>query len=255
MNSKDVELELLKKSDKEKAKFSQGFFKTGKGEYGEGDIHLGIKVPIVREIAKEFYGLNLEELQKLLESPIHDCRQIALFILIKKYETLKKQKSQNKNELQEIKKSKKEIFDFYLKNTENINNWDLVDLSAPNIIGDYLLDKKSERKVLYKLAKSNKKGRNGFCWLWEKRIAILATFAFIKNNEFEDTLKLAEQYLTEKHDLMHKASGWALREVGKKDEKVLIQFLDKHVKEMPRTMLRYSIERLNEKKRKYYLEK
>ena len=244
MDSKDVQKELLKKSNKDKAKILQSFFKTKKGEYGEGDISLGITVPAQRQIAKQYYDLSLGEIQKLLKSKIHEERSISLFILIANYEKAKKEKNFLKQ---------KEIFNFYLDNTENINNWGLVDLSAPNIVGDYLLEHKSERKILYTLANSNKKGSNGWQWLWEKRIAILSTYAFIKNNDFEDTIKLSEMFLKEEHDLMHKAVGWMLREVGKKDEKVLINFLDKYYIKMPRTMLRYSIEKFSEEKRKYYL--
>ena len=156
----------------------------------------------------------------------------ALFILIKQYEKADERK-------------KKTIFDFYLKNTKNINNWDLVDLSAPKIIGDYLLEK--PRNVLYRLVKSKN--------LWKRRIAILSTFAFIKNNEFDDTLKISEMLLSDKHDLIHKAVGWMLREVGKRDQKTEEKFLKKHYLRMPRTMLRYSIEKFDEKKRKFYLVK
>ncbi|MFH2027509.1 MAG: DNA alkylation repair protein, partial [Nanoarchaeota archaeon] len=167
MKAEDVMKELKKLEDINQAKLLQGFFKTGKGEYGEGDIFLGIKVPEQRKVAKKFKDLELKEIQKLLDSKIHEHRLTALFILVYKYE-----KEENK----------KEIFDFYLKNTKNINNWDLIDLSAPKIVGDYLLDKK--RDVLYKLAKSNS--------LWEKRIAILATFMFIYNGEYKDTLNVSE---------------------------------------------------------------
>ena len=162
-----VEDELEKLSNPEHAMKLQGFFKTAEGEYGEGDIFLGIKVPVQRKVAKKYLEMELKHLQKLLNSKIHEHRLIALFILIDLYKKAK---------------NKKEIFDFYLKNTKNINNWDLVDLSAPNIVGDYLLDR--SRKVLYKLARSKH--------LWEKRIAILATAAFIKVSQFEDTLKIAE---------------------------------------------------------------
>ena len=225
--------ELQKASNLRQAKLLQGFFKTGKGQYGEGDIFLGIKVPVQREIAKK-YNLELKEIQKLLNSKIHEYRLVALFILISKY----KQAKDNEN-------LKKEIFNFYLKNTKNINNWDLVDLSAPNIVGTYLLDK--GRKILYKLAKSSH--------LWEKRISVLATFMFIKNNDFKDALKIAEILLKDKHDLIHKAVGWMLREIGKKDEPVLDSFLmkDNRYKRMPRTMLRYAIERFDEKKRRDFL--
>jgi len=236
MHAKDLQLDLKKLANKEKAMILQGFFKTGPGEYGEGDIFLGITVPIQRNLAKNYYGMELPQIQKLLTRKIHEERLTALFILIKNYETAKREKNINAME---------KIFDFYLENTKNINNWDLVDLSAPNIIGDYLLERKNVRKALYKLAKSKN--------LWSMRIAILSTYTFIKNNDFSDTIRLSEIFLGEEHDLMHKAVGWMLREVGKKDEKVLVDFLDKHYKKMPRTMLRYAIEKFDENKRKYYL--
>jgi len=218
----------------EKAKLLQRFFKTGKGEYGEGDIFIGIVVPEERKIAKKYKDLNLKEIQELLNSKIHEERMIALFILVDKYKRSKQIKE------------KREIFEFYLKNALNINNWDLVDLSAPNIVGDFLLDKQSERQILYKIAKSN--------LLWEKRISILATFTFIREKDFKDSLKIAEMLLNDKHDLIHKAVGWMLREIGKRDVDVLEDFLKKYYKNMPRTMLRYSIEKFSEDKRKRYLE-
>ena len=221
--------DLNKLEHKEKAKILQRFFKTNKGEYGEGDIFLGIKVPEQRKIANK-YDLNLKQIQELLSSKIHEYRLTALFTLIQKY------KKANQTE-------KQEIFNFYLKNTNNINNWDLVDLSAPKILGDYLLNK--ERTTLYQLAKSNN--------LWENRISILSTYQFIKNNQFEDTLNISKILLTNKHDLIHKAVGWMLREIGKKDLQILERFLKQHHKQMPRTMLRYTIERFSKAKRKVYL--
>ncbi|MBU0615799.1 MAG: DNA alkylation repair protein [Nanoarchaeota archaeon] len=219
---------LQSESDKKQARLLQRFFKTGKGEYGEGDIFLGIKVPVQRKISKQFNGLSLDEIQQLLDSKVHEHRMVGLFILIENYK-----KSDDK----------KKIFDFYLSNTSNINNWDLVDLSAPNIVGDYLLDK--DRSVLYKLARSD--------LLWEKRISILATFAFIRENDFKDNLKIANVLLNDKHDLIHKAVGWMLREVGKRDQEVEEKFLKDHYKSMPRTMLRYAIEKFSEEKRQDYL--
>lgn len=228
---KKIAQEIKKYSDREKAKFLQRFFKTGKGEYGEGDIFLGINVPVQRKIAKQFSDLTLDNLQTLLNSKFHEERLIALLILIEKYK-----KSDDK----------KEIFEFYLDNLKkgNINNWDLVDLSAPNIFGNYLLDK--DRKILYELAKGD---------LWEKRVAIVSCFSFIRNNEFNDSLKISEILLDDKHDLIHKAVGWMLREVGKRNKKVLNDFLDEHYLKMPRTMLRYSIEKFDEDERKKYLKK
>ena len=224
-----IKKDLQKLANPKQAEILQRFFKTGKGEYGEGDIFLGIKVPEQREVAKK-YDLTLEEIQDLLSDKVHEYRLTALFILVNKYK-----KSDKKN--------KKEIFDFYLKNTKSINNWDLVDLSAPNIVGDYLLDK--DKSILYKLAKSDN--------LWEKRIAVLATFAFIKDNQFEDAFKISEILLKDNHDLIHKAVGWMLREIGKRNLEAEERFLNNHYKKMPRTMLRYAIERFPESKRKYYL--
>lgn len=232
MNDESLEKDLQKLQDPKKADILSRFFKTGKGQYGEGDIFLGVTVPKQREVAKKYINLTLEELQKLLLSKIHEHRLTALLILVDKYK-----------KSEQIEKEK--IFDFYLKNTKSINNWDLVDLSAPNIVGDFLLN--NDRAILYKLAKSEN--------LWEKRISILVTYAFIKNNEFKDTLKISEILLKDSHDLMRKAVGWMLREVGKKDQKVEEEFLKKHYKIMPRTMLRYAIERFDENKRRFYLNK
>lgn len=225
-----------------KAKILAGFFKTGKGEYGEGDIFWGINVPDQRKIAKEFVDLSNSYLEELLKSGVHEQRLTALLILTYQYE--------------KFFDKRKKIFDFYVKNIKYINNWDLVDVTAPRIIGEYLFDEKvsaeakvkkegGSRELLYKLVHSKK--------LWEKRIAIISTLYFIKQGGFSDTLKIAEILLKDKHDLIHKAVGWMLREVGKKDEVVLHNFLKKHSKEMPRTALRYSIERLPEEYRKHYL--
>ena len=226
----ELKKELREKSDKEKAKILQRFFKTGKGEYGEGDIFLGINVPVQREISRK-YDLNLEDIQELLNSEIHEERLVGLINLIRKYEKDSYERG--------------EIIDFYLYNLKKgrINNWDLVDLSCYKILGDFLINK--EREILYKLSNSEN--------LWEKRVSVVSCFAFIRKNDFKDILKISEILLGDKHDLIHKAVGWMLREVGKKDKKVLIDFLDKHYKEMPRTMLRYSIEKLEEDLRKDYL--
>ncbi len=183
--------------------------------------------------------MKIHLLKQLIHYEIHEVRLCALLILVKKYEYKYKEEKQNI-------KNKKEIFEFYLENLKGVNNWDLVDSSASKILGDYLKDKsKKEREILYKFAKSTD--------LWEKRIAIISTYAFIKNNDFEDTIKISEILLKDKHDLIHKAIGWMLREMGKKDVKSLELFLDKHARKMPRTALRYSIEKFDEKKRKYYL--
>jgi 3-methyladenine DNA glycosylase AlkD len=236
--NKELETRLKKEENPTQAKLLQGFFKTGIGQYGEGDIFLGIKVPVQRIIAKEFSHIGMEEVQVLLNSKIHEKRMIALFILIMQYKQAGKEKNFDK---------RKEIFYFYLKNYNNINNWDLVDLSAPNIVGDFLLDKKAERKILYDFANSDN--------LWKKRIAILASFTFIREREFEDSLKISEMLSKDKHDLIHKAVGWMLREIGKRDLEVEEKFLneDLRYKNMPRTMLRYAIEKFEEGKRKKYL--
>ena len=223
----NLKQDLEKLADLEKAKILARFFKTG-----EGDIFLGVKVPDQRKVAAKYKGLALEDLQKLLDNNIHECRLTALFILVAKYKKA--------DDLE-----KKEIVEFYIKNTRSINNWDLVDSSAPYILGNYLLDK--DKSILYTLAKSAS--------LWERRIAMLSTHAFIRNNEFEDTLKIAEILLDDKHDLIHKAVGWMLREVGNRDLKAEECFLQKHCKNMPRTMLRYAIEKFENEKRNAYLKK
>lgn len=230
MNAHTIERELKKLGSREKAQILSGFFKTGKGEYGEGDIFFGVTVPVQREIAKKSIELSLSEIEKLLKSPIHECRLTALLILTYQY-------------VKASEKEKKHIFDFYISHTSYINNWDLVDVSTPNIVGMYLLDK--SRKKLYTFARSNN--------IWERRISILATFSFVRQKDFSDTLAIAELLLNDSHDLIHKAVGWMLRELGKRDEKVLCQFLDIHAGVMPRTMLRYAIERFPEAKRKRYL--
>jgi len=209
----------------------QWFFKTGKGEYGEGDIFAGLKVPAQRKLASEFRDLTLKDLKILLNSPVHEERLISLFILVDKYE-------------KGGKKEKEIIFSFYLKNRKGINNWDLVDLSAPKIIGRHLLNK--NKNLLFKFALSKN--------LWERRIAILSTFEFIRNNEYDTTLKITEILLQDKHDLIHKAIGWMLREIGKRDLPAEEKFLKIHYKKMPRTMLRYAIEKFPETKRKKYLQ-
>ncbi len=222
--------EFQEVANPEQAQILQRFFKTGKGQYGEGDIFLGIKVPVQRQIAKKYIGLSLPKIQELLNSKIHEYRLVGLLILVDKF---KKSDEQGKGN----------IFNFYLKNTKNINNWDLVDLTAHYIVGDFLEDKKKDE--LYKLAESKN--------LWEKRIAMISCFSYIKKEEFKDALRIAEILLNDKHDLIHKAVGWMLREIGKKDQAVLEDFLKKHYKNIPRTMLRYSIERFEEEKRRKYL--
>ncbi len=228
--------ELKKAGDPKKAKLFARFFKTRKGEYGEGDRFLGITVPKTREIAKKYKDLDLMNLQKLLESKIHEYRLCALMILRLQYESASAKASADKGKL----------VGFYLKNTKYINNWDLVDLSAGYIVGDWIeAGHPKGVLVLYKLARSKN--------LWERRIAIISTAEFIRNNQFEDTIKISEILLNDKHDLIHKAVGWMLREMGKRDQKLLEKFLQKHSKKMPRTMLRYAIEKFSKEKRDYYL--
>lgn len=232
-------LEILRKElqeirNPEQAKILQKFFKTGKGEYAEGDVFLGIKVPVQRKISKKYIHLDFKEIQELLNSKIHEHRLIALLILIEKYKKAKK-------DLLERRK----IFEFYLKNTRNINNWDLVDLSAPLIMGDFLQREGTE--ILKNLAESGN--------LWERRIAIVSTYPFIKKRMFGETLAISEILLNDEHDLIHKAVGWMLREVGKRNKEVLELFLMQRYKTMPRVMLRYSIEKFSEEERKKWLSK
>ncbi len=227
---KEIRAKLKKMADRKRAQALQRFFKTGKGEYGEGDIFIGIKVPDYKALAKDYKDISFSDLEKLLRSKIHEERSLALTILTGQYARADKER-------------RKKMVDFYLKYTKFINNWDLVDMSAHHILGNWLLDK--NRKLLYKLAKSKN--------FWEKRISIIATFAFIRNNEFEDCLRISEILLNDDNDLIHKAVGWMLREVGKKDLKTEEKFLKNHYKKMPRTMLRYAIERFEETERQAYL--
>lgn len=234
MSLTKLKQELKSLANPKLAKNLARFFKTGPGEYGEGDIFLGIKVPDQRKVAKKYRDLSLAQVEKLLQNKIHEYHLVALLILVEKY-----QKSSPQEQ--------KQIVNLYLKNTQYINNWDLVDLSAPKIVGAYLLDKPEKRNLLYKLAQSKD--------LWKKRISVLSTFSFIKVNQFSDALKISKILLHDEHDLIHKAVGWMLREVGKKNQKIEEKFLKKHYQTMPRTMLRYAIERFSEKKRKFYLGK
>ncbi|HEV2403363.1 MAG TPA: DNA alkylation repair protein [Candidatus Saccharimonadales bacterium] len=230
MKAEDIQQALQRLASPSKAKSSSWFFRTGPGQYGEGDQFIGVTVPEQREVAASFASISLLELMRLLQSPIHEHRLTALFILVDQYK---------KGDTQ----IKKEIVGLYHKNRAQVNNWDLVDSSAPYILGDWLLTHSPE--VLYRLASSKS--------VWDRRIAIIATLASIKNNQFDPTLKIATLLLPDKEDLIHKATGWALREVGKKDQKTLINFLDRHAKSMPRTSLRYAIERLSTQQRLYYL--
>lgn len=244
----DVIKSLEKCSSKARKKTNEWFFKTGPGEYGEDDKFVGISMPDARKVAKEFREASFEDIQKLLNSPIHEYRMVGLVILTYKYESLTKKssrKSIEESEQKEILKEKKKIYAFYIKNLKAVNNWDLVDVTTPKVVGQWLDDSGESREILYKLARSRD--------LWKNRVAILATFPFIKQGDFKDILKLSELLLHHEHDLMHKAIGWMLREVGKisqVDEEI---FLQKHYKTMPRTMLRYAIEKFPEPLRQTYL--
>lgn len=206
------------------------FFKTAKGEYGEGDLFLGLNVPTIRSIAKKYFKeITLTQINNLIKNPFHEIRLTALVMMVLKF---------NKAE----SKEKEDIFNIYIENLNYINNWDLVDLSAPYLVGPFLFDKTEK---LWELAKTSH--------LWSQRISVISTFYFIRQGNYQITLDLSEHFLTHKHDLIHKATGWMLREVGKRDIETLYKFLDKHHKIMPRTILRYSIEKLSEEKRKLYM--
>jgi len=229
-----AEIEYIKKdlkllSNSEKITIYQNFFKTGKGQYGEGDIFIGVTVPNTRKIAKKYRKISLEVISKLLDSKIHEERLLGVLILVEKYQKLSDDK----------------IFLFYKKHNKKINNWDLVDLSADKIVGNYYYKNKDKINNLYKLAKSDN--------LWERRTSIVSTFYFIKNNNFKPTIDISLLLMNDRHDLIHKAVGWMLREVGKRNKKILLEFLNKNYRKMPRTMLRYSIEKLPESERKAYL--
>ncbi|MGI9536215.1 MAG: DNA alkylation repair protein [Desulfocapsaceae bacterium] len=227
---KKIENELHCLANEQIAVHSQKFFKTGAGQYGEGDRFLGIRVPVLRKIARRYRRLDLPSTEKLLHSEFHEIRLTALLILVECYK-------RGDERLQ------KEVYELYLKNSAYINNWDLVDVSAPHIVGHFLEHR--DRDILSTLAVSDN--------LWERRIAILATFHFIRRNSFTETLKLADILRHDEHDLLHKAVGWMLREVGNRDLDREVAFLDEHYKELPRTMLRYAIERFPESLRQAYL--
>lgn len=219
--------------DKEKAMILPRFFKTGKGEYGEGDSFLGVTVPNIRLVAKQYSNAPLEVVNRLLDSEWHECRMCALLILVIQYKKA-------------TKELKQKIFDLYLSRTERINNWDLVDLSAPNIVGEHLVPC-NDRTILYQLADSP--------LLWERRIAMVSTLTFIRRGEFNDTFSLADKLVDSRHDLMQKAVGWMLREMGKRDIALLRIFLNKHASTMPRTMLRYAIEKMEATERTEWMAK
>ncbi len=227
-----LEAELKRIREPQKAKILSKFFKTGSGEYGEGDIFWGISVPDIRNIASRYADSSLDGLLKILSHPVHEVRLAVLLALVAKYES-------------GTETERREVVSAYLNNTKYINNWDLVDLSCYKILGDYLLCHPKEQKLLLRLAASP--------LLWEKRIAMVSTMAFIREGELDWTFRLAKTFFKEKHDLMHKATGWLLREAGKKDEKRLKEFLDRFGSAMPRVALRYAIERLSDKDKKRYL--
>lgn len=228
-----IETELRQLATDEKRIVLQRFFKTAPGQYGEGDKFLGVTVPLTRIVAKKHLAMPLNEIIELLQSEWHEVRLCALLMMCKRF---KKGDSA----------TRKDIFNYYIENTERINNWDLVDLSAPTIVGGYLMDK--PRDLLYRMAESE--------LLWDNRIAIVATLAFIKHKDSDDTYRLALKMMNHKHDLMHKAIGWMLRESGKRDDdRRLFNFVDEYRKRMPRTMLRYAIEKFTDEERKYLMRK
>lgn len=232
-HSKDILNDLKLLSNKEKREFLPRFFKTGKGEYGEGDIFWGITVPNIRLVAKRYFKeISLEQIEYLLNNEVHEVRLTAYIILTYKFE---------KGDMN----TKREIYNFYIKNLEGCNNWDIVDLSCYKILGEYLYISKESVDVLYDFAKSKD--------MWKQRISIVSTFPFIKENEFKHTLEISKILLKSKEDLIQKAIGWMLREVGKRDIDVLREFLNENIKGMSRTTLRYSIERMEEVERKRYL--
>ena len=217
-------------SDKEIAMQSQRYFKTGEGEYGHGDKFLGIRVPVLRKAVKLFQETSLAEIAKLVKSEYHEARLLSLLLMVHQFSKGDAEKKQR-------------IYNLYLKRIEYINNWDLVDSSAPYIVGNWLYDK--DRSVLYELSQSKH--------LWQRRIAVMSTAYFIKNGQFNDTLKLSKILINDPEDLIHKAVGWMLREVGNRDLAAEEKYLKQHYKKMPRTMLRYSIEKFNKDRRKAYL--
>ncbi len=234
MSATQVVKEIQALSNRGRAHDLQKFFQTAPGQYGEGDIFLGLTVPQVRTVAKEYKAISLDEIDVLVRSKFHEVRLCGLVILTLQYKAAKE------------RKTKKKLFDFYMKAMTDgyINNWDLVDVTAP-IIGEYLIDSDDPYVLLYKLAKSKS--------LWQRRVSMVFTFAFIRSGDIEPTFEIAEKLLHDKHDLIHKAVGWALREAGKLNGIALRNFLSAHSHEMPRTMLRYSIEKFPERERKKWL--
>jgi len=250
-----LEKELIKLQDMERAVVVARFFKTGEGEYGEGDKFLGITVPIVRSVARKYKYLSVNEIEKIMESPWHEVRLACVILLAEKAKEIQASPKvtfglENKQRVRSCITQSKNLAMFYLSKTKYINNWDLVDVSSGYIIGGYLkyLSDKERIKFLSKYITSKN--------MWERRIAIISTLALIMNGEYKTTFYIVEKLLKDKENLIHKACGWMLREVGKRvSEKKLCEFLEKHIQKMPRTMLRYAIERLPENKRKYFLHK
>lgn len=234
MNTKELIIkELGKHRSSQKEEIFKSFFKTGEGEYGYGDIFWGVTVPDIRNVAKRYYlQISLNGIKELINSEIHEIRLTGYLILTYKYE-------------KESKQEKEILVNFYLENLSGANNWDIVDLSCYKILGSYLIDNPQKRYILYKLVNSSN--------LWEQRISIVSTLAFIRVNDFTDTLNISKILLNNKHDLIHKAVGWMLREVGKRDINILKKFLKENIKEIPRTTLRYAIEKMDERERKYFL--
>jgi 3-methyladenine DNA glycosylase AlkD len=230
MMVEEIQRELERLADPGKAAIHQRFFKTGKGEYGEGDIFRGIRVPEIRKLAKRYKDISLKDTENLLHSPFHEDRELALVILVCRF-------AKGDEPL------RREVYSLYLTNTKYINNWDLVDISAEHIVGGFLIDRGKE--PLMRLADSD--------ILWERRIAVIATFHFIKKGRFDETLMIAARLLNDPEDLIHKAVGWMLREIGKRDMPAEETFLKQHYRRMPRTMLRYAIERFQEEIRLAYL--
>lgn len=234
MSATQVQKEIQALANRGRARDLQKFFQTAPGQYGEGDVFLGLTVPQVRSIAREYKGISLREIEVLIQSKFHEVRLCGLIILTLQYKATKE------------RKEKKKLFDLYMKamSAGYINNWDLVDVTAP-IIGEFLIETEDPYILLNKLAKSKS--------LWQRRVSIVFTFAFIRSGDIEPTFLMAEKLLGDKHDLIHKAVGWALREAGKLNGKELRSFLSNHSHEMPRTMLRYSIEKFSERERKQWL--
>lgn len=230
MSVAEITAYLHSLADPERARHAQRYFKTRPGEYGEGDLFLGLRVPIVRQAVRKYSNASLQTATKLLKSEYHEIRLFALLLLVVRFGKANPAEQET-------------IYHLYLKHTRHINNWDLVDSSAPYIVGGYLYDK--DRSILYQLVESKS--------LWERRIAVLATFWFIRDGQFDDALRIAETLLADPEDLIHKAVGWMLREIGKRDKASETAFLKTHHKDMPRTMLRYAIERFSPAERQRYL--